>query len=195
VCVCVCVCLCVCLCVCVCVCVCVCGCTSAGVCFLACSLANPACNVPLWLHHIFRHYLTKGMIFGKKKFFDMKCVFWFFLRRLLETFLSLRIIQGGEFINVKRRHVKYPWFLSDFNETWIFSTGFRKKAPIWNFIKFRLLRTNLMCVTMIIFRSCLGTLYRHSWMWFVMLVMLILYGVVFRYVSNVNLIWTSFPLY
>ena len=27
----------------------------------------------------------------------------------------------------KRLHVKYPWFLSDFNETWLLSTDFRKK--------------------------------------------------------------------
>ena len=28
----------------------------------------------------------------------------------------------------KRLHVKYPLFLLDFNETWIFSTGCRKKG-------------------------------------------------------------------
>jgi hypothetical protein len=69
--------------VCVCVCVCVCvrvsvggwmgRCTGVGVCFLACSLTNPACNAPPychlwppWLHHTFRLYLTNGTIFGKK---------------------------------------------------------------------------------------------------------------------------------
>jgi hypothetical protein len=35
----------------------------------------------------------------------------------------------------KRLHVKCPLFLSDFNETWIFSTYFRKKAQISSFIK------------------------------------------------------------
>jgi hypothetical protein len=53
---------------------CVCGCTDTGVCLRACSLTNLTCNAPtycllqpLWLHHIFRHYLTHGTIFGKKK--------------------------------------------------------------------------------------------------------------------------------
>jgi hypothetical protein len=34
----------------------------------------------------------------------------------------------------KRLHVKYPLFLSDFNESCIFSTDFRKNSNI-NFIK------------------------------------------------------------
>jgi hypothetical protein len=34
-------------------------------------------------------------------------------------------------------HVKYPLFLSDFNETWIFSTYFRKESEIPNFMKIR----------------------------------------------------------
>jgi hypothetical protein len=36
-----------------------------------------------------------------------------------------------------RLHVKYPLFLSDFNETRIFSTGFRKNTQISNFMKIR----------------------------------------------------------
>jgi hypothetical protein len=37
----------------------------------------------------------------------------------------------------KRLHVKYPLFLSDFNETLIFSTDFRKKAQILSFMEIR----------------------------------------------------------
>jgi hypothetical protein len=36
-----------------------------------------------------------------------------------------------------RFHVKYLLLLSDFNETCIFSTGFRKKSQISNLIKIR----------------------------------------------------------
>jgi hypothetical protein len=35
----------------------------------------------------------------------------------------------------KRLQVKYPLFMSDFNETWTFSTDFRQKAQIQSFIK------------------------------------------------------------
>jgi hypothetical protein len=34
-------------------------------------------------------------------------------------------------------HVKYPLFLSDFNETWIFFDEFSKKTQVSNFVKIR----------------------------------------------------------
>ena len=37
----------------------------------------------------------------------------------------------------KHLHVKYPLFLSDINNTWIFSTYFRKKVKVSNLIKIR----------------------------------------------------------
>ena len=43
----------------------------------------------------------------------------------LEIFLFIRIIHRY-IINVHRYHVKYPLFLSDVNETWIFSKDFQK---------------------------------------------------------------------
>jgi hypothetical protein len=42
-----------------------------------------------------------------------------------------------------RPHVKYPLFLSDFNETLIFSTDFQKNPQISIFMKVRLLRAEL----------------------------------------------------
>jgi hypothetical protein len=35
----------------------------------------------------------------------------------------------------KRLYVKYPSFLSDFNETWILATDFKKNLMYKNFIK------------------------------------------------------------
>ena len=40
-------------------------------------------------------------------------------------------------------HVKYPLFLSDFNESCIFSTGFRKNTQISNFMKIRSVEAEL----------------------------------------------------
>ena len=72
-------------------------------------------------------YLTNGTIFRKKSL-NIKRVFWFSLQLLFETFLIVRKSQRDIAINVKSLHVKYPLFLWDFNETWIFSTPFRKKS-------------------------------------------------------------------
>ena len=43
----------------------------------------------------------------------------------------------------RRLRVKHPWFLSDFNETWILSIDFRKKAQISSFIDIRLVKAEL----------------------------------------------------
>ena len=95
----------------------------------------PYCHLSaVWLHHIFRYYLINGMVFGKKKLLNDKCVFWFFLLNLFETFL-VRRIQRDIATNVKSLYVKYPLFLWGFNESWIFSKIFGKKAQIFNFTK------------------------------------------------------------
>jgi hypothetical protein len=56
-------------------------------------------------------------------------VFWFSLQLLSETFLILRRI----LLNVIQMHIsiyaKWPLFMSDFKEIWIFSTDFQKKNP------------------------------------------------------------------
>ena len=47
----------------------------------------------IWLYDIFfLHYLTSGTIFGKE-LLNIKCVFWFCLKLLSETFLSLTRIK------------------------------------------------------------------------------------------------------
>jgi hypothetical protein len=60
----------------------------------------------------------------------MKYVFCFLYSFCLKHFLTLRTISRDVVINVKSLHAKYPLFLSDFNETWIFSTDFRKTSNI-----------------------------------------------------------------
>ena len=103
-------------------------------------ISHPACKShlfcaalcylwPVCLYPIFSRYLMNGTIFGKT-LLTIKCVFWFSLQLLSETLLVLRRIQGDIIINVLRRHVKYPLFLSYLNETWIFSIDF------WKIIKF-----------------------------------------------------------
>ena len=58
---------------------------------------------PLWLHHIFRHYLINDTIFGKKVP-EIKYVFRFSLHLLSKAFLMLRrsqrnIVENGNFLD------------------------------------------------------------------------------------------------
>ena len=76
--------------------------------------------------------------FRRKKLLKTKCVFWFTLHLLPGTFLIPRKIERNMTKIYIGLHVKYPLFLSDFNATWIFSTGFSKNTQISNFMKIRL---------------------------------------------------------
>ena len=78
----------------------------------------------VWINHILSHYFTKGTIFGKK-FLNINCVLWFPLRLSSAVFLILRRIKRHIFINVHTSSSKVL-FSSDFNETRIVSTDFRK---------------------------------------------------------------------
>jgi len=64
--------------------------------------------------------------FRKKKILNIKWVFWFSLQILSETLVILRRTERDKIISALSPHAKYPLFLTDFNETRIFSTDFRK---------------------------------------------------------------------
>ena len=98
-----------------------------------CSLSYPALteHVPYYIVACpppphFSKYLIYGTIFVGRGIIEHKmCVLS--LQLLSENFLILKRIQQDIVINVKTSHVKYPLFLSDFNETWIFSTQISQK--------------------------------------------------------------------
>jgi len=85
-------------------------------------LSSMACP----LYNIFPHDLINGTIFEKKKLLNTKCVFWFPLQVMSVTFFILGRTERDTFKKSSGLHVQYPLFLSDFNETCIFSTVFRK---------------------------------------------------------------------
>jgi hypothetical protein len=93
-------------------------------------LALPYCSTLSHKLHDFRK---------KKKWLNIKCVFWSTLQLLPETFLVLRRIQWDIMIKVYRSSCKigYPLVLSNFNETWIFLDRFSKNTRISNFMKIR----------------------------------------------------------
>jgi hypothetical protein len=97
---------------------------------------------PVWLYRIFPRYLINGTILGKK-LLNIKCVFWFCVQLLSETFLIPRRIQRDIIINVDRSSCKVPLFLSDCNETWILLERFSNNPHIPNLMKIRLVRAEL----------------------------------------------------
>jgi hypothetical protein len=71
----------------------------------------------------FSHYLINSTIFGQK-FIEHKMRLWFSLQLLSDTVLIVRRIQ--RYTVLSYLHANYLLFLSDFNETRIFSTDFQK---------------------------------------------------------------------
>ena len=55
---------------------------------------------PVCCYSIFPYYIINGTIFGEKKLLKTKCVFWFSLQLLSETFLILKGIERDIIINV-----------------------------------------------------------------------------------------------
>ena len=99
----------------------------------ACSLRYPARNThvphchlwPFQLYNILPHYLINSTIF-EKKLLNIKHVFWFSQHVTFETFSfqeELSEIWSKIYLDL---HAKHLLFLSESNETWIFSTDVQK---------------------------------------------------------------------
>jgi hypothetical protein len=91
---------------------------------------------PVRLYHIFPHYLINGTIFGKK-LLNIKCVFWFSVQLLSETFLILRRIQQDIIINIHRSSCKVPVILVRFWWNLNLLDRVSKNTQVSNFMKIR----------------------------------------------------------
>ena len=80
---------------------------------------------PVWLSHIFSAISDERHGFRKIVTEHKVCVLIFFTT-LYQTFLILKVIRRDIIINVCTFHVKYPFFLSDFNDTLIFLADSKK---------------------------------------------------------------------
>jgi len=98
-------------------------------------------HIDLWpapLYNIFSHYLTKGTIFEKKVSEYTICVLIF--STIFVWIISHSKNKWARYEKKKYtvRHVKCPLVSSDYSETWIFSTDFRKILQYqisWKFVQ------------------------------------------------------------
>jgi len=93
-----------------------------------------ACAVlyyPLWPAPL---YIVSTLSHKRHDFRDVseqkKNMFRFSLQLFFQSLLTVRKVQQDIITNVPAVRVKQPLFLSGFNETWLFSTGFRKNTQI-----------------------------------------------------------------
>jgi len=84
----------------------------------------------------FSHYLINSTVFGKE-LLDINCALWFSLPILSATFLTVRRTQR-DITNVYESSSKYLLFLSDCNETWLFSIIKKKTQMSWKSIQWEL---------------------------------------------------------
>ena len=115
-------------------------------CVCVCSLRYPACDAhapycqlcPAPLYNIFPHYLINGTIF-EKKLLNTKCVFWFSLQLLSETFLILRRNERDMIKNVYWYSCKVSVILVPFwwNSYFLDRFFFLKSPQISNIMKIR----------------------------------------------------------
>jgi len=110
-----------------------------------CSLKFPPWNAHvlrchLWpapLYSIFLHYLIKARFSGEKIIGYIMCFSSFcttFVWNIFQLKKNWARYYGWSNMCIGL-HVKYPLFLSDYNDTWIFATDFSKNTQISNFMK------------------------------------------------------------
>ena len=110
-----------------------------------CSLSYPACKVhalwPVWLHHIFPHYLINSTTLEKKVTEHKMHVLIF--SATYETFPILRTIQQDIIINVRMSSYKVPVTLFVLQWNLNFLNWFSKNNQISNFKNIRPVETKL----------------------------------------------------
>ena len=105
----------------------------------ACAILSSVACLPLPYFSTLSH---KRHDFPGRKLLNTKCVLWFSIQLLSETFLILRRNERDMIKNVVDINVKCLLFLSVLMKQ-IFSTYFRKKNQISNFRKMRAVRAEL----------------------------------------------------